>query len=67
MKWSNCLDKFLTAVDLPTCRAPLISSGFLDVDSFQASNAVSICLFMYMKNYAIVLFTGQKYKKQTNK
>jgi hypothetical protein len=48
IKYSNRYAKFLTAVDFPTCRAPLMSKGFLDGEACQSSNAWSIFLSIYM-------------------
>ena len=46
-KYLNVLPNSLTAVDLPTCRAPRISNGLRCVEVFHSRNLSSICLLKY--------------------
>ena len=43
-KYLNDFANCLTAVDFPTCLAPLISKGFLLGESFHSNSFWSICL-----------------------
>ena len=69
-KYLNDLPNSLTAVDLPTCRAPRISNGLRRVDSFHSCSLSSICLLKYVIfsvfGAKILLFPEIRIKNQEN-
>ena len=55
--------KCLTAHDFPTCRAPLMSGGFLSDSCFHSSRYLLMILFKYLMIIPSVIYFLQIYNK----